>query len=354
MILREIGKLTISQIIEYCLGHVKPLVITVLIGGVIGVSISFLWPKEYMSKTTMVTTSNSSSFGGGIASLASITGFNLSTGSQSGISPNIYPLISKNVKFQIELLNMELDSTTGVTYKDHLESRRTNPFSWLKANTIGLYGRLKKESQDDKETFAKSSEDIDSSEPIKISYKIQDLLKIISNEVQVNWNDREQYIEIKVKDQNPIVAAAITKFTKDKLEQFLIKIETEKTLSFLEFINEEYQKKEKDYISAEEELSSFLDQNKSLSSNIAQLERRRLEQKSSLYYSVFQEVANQKAQAEIEYQKKLPIFTVIEDVKVPLDKVGPNRIYWFVSFGFLFGFIWLVLRLPILIRSSAD
>jgi uncharacterized protein involved in exopolysaccharide biosynthesis len=350
MVAPEFGKLTIGLVLEYCLENFKKLILIALAGGILGVLISFLWPKEYLSKTTLVTTSNYSDFGN-IAGLASLTGFNINSGSQSLISPNLYPLISKNISFQLELLNHELDSASGLTYKGHLEGKKSNPLSWLKSNTIGLYGKIKKKTMD-KERLPTQTKDPAS--PIQISYKEQDLIEKLSTAINIIWNDREQYIEIKVIDQDPKVAAAITEFTKNKLEQVLIKAETEKTKSFLSFINKEYQQKEEEYMRIQEDLSIFLDQNKELSSNTAQLERRKLEQLSSLSYSVFQEIASQKAQAEIEYQKQLPIFTVIEQIKVPLDKLNPNRLFWLIGFSLLADLIWLVMKLPTMVKRAND
>ena len=82
-------------------------IVSLLVGGIIGVFVAIATPNEYTATTIMVpqTIGKSSSLGG-LGGLAALAGIDLSSASQgSDMSPILYPKIVSSIPFKLELMN---------------------------------------------------------------------------------------------------------------------------------------------------------------------------------------------------------------------------------------------------------
>ena len=82
-----------------------------------------------------------------------------------------------------------------------------------------------------------------------------------------------------------------------------------------------------------------MDANKSVVLQSANAERERLQQEMNLAYQVYSQVATQLEGARIQAEQAKPVFVILEDVKVPLQRSAPSKAKLLVIFTFLAGCI---------------
>ena len=88
-----------------------------------GTLISFTDPHKYKTTTTFVPQSSTSSQNSNLSGLAGLAGISIDSYNDSKLSPNIYPMILKDISFKRELLNIKINENS--TLKDYLNNQRS-------------------------------------------------------------------------------------------------------------------------------------------------------------------------------------------------------------------------------------
>ncbi|MFW5700615.1 MAG: GNVR domain-containing protein, partial [Cyclobacteriaceae bacterium] len=102
---------------------------------------------------------------------------------------------------------------------------------------------------------------------------------------------------------------------------------------------------------AQEKLASFRDENINVVTAKAQTEEQRLQAEYDLAFNVYNGLAQQYEQAKIKVQEKTPVFKVVNDAKVPLEKSKPRKAFILIVslfFGVGIGIGVVIFRLIIL------
>jgi len=84
-------------------------------------------------------------------------------------------------------------------------------------------------------------------------------------------------------------------------------------------------RQKKNYQAAQQQLASFRDRNKNMSTAVAKTEEERLTGEYTLVTGVYSELAKKLEQAKITVKEETPVFTIIKPVSVPIEKSRPNR-----------------------------
>lgn len=328
-------------------GGRKKVALITLIFVFIGLFIAVFSSKEYTSSTTMVPQISSPTAGlGSLSSLASIAGFNLNMSTQgTEISPILYPKIIASTSFQLEIMNAdyifpELDHKVSLLeyYKDYY---KPGLFESIAKYTFGLPGLLK-------DKFSNSGEDnytinsLDST-TIRLSREQNSLRNILSQNLTLDVNEKDGYLVLKSRFHQADVSAQIAKKAQQLLQEYITDFKIEKAYAKYTFILERYEEKKKDFTELQLKLAKFRDENKNISSAIIKTEEQRLESEFQLAFEVYSELAKQLEQARIKIKEDTPVFSVIQEVEVPVEKSKPNRplilVVW-TLIGILFGFGW--------------
>lgn len=311
----------------------KTIISLTLTGMVLGFAIALLSPKEYTSNTIVVpqTGSGSSSKLGGLSSLASLAGVNLgSLNASEALSPVVYPQIMQSVPFQLELMNtefqfQELEQPVKL-YDYYTEYATPGILAGIKKYTIGLprviWTALKPQAES---SLPKEGSDGGASQLIYISEDQQELMKTLQKNINLEINDKDGYINLSASFHDAALSAQVVKKVLEMLQEYVTSYKLEKASDQLDFVNERYEEKKQEFKKAQEELAMFRDRNKNVSTAMAQTEEDRLESEYNLAYSVYSELATQLETAKIQVKEDTPILTVIEPVRVPVEKSAPNR-----------------------------
>jgi len=304
-------------------------IISILIGGIIGIFVAIVTPNEYTATTIMVPqTSGKSSSLGGLGGLAALAGIDLSSANQgSDMSPILYPKIVSSIPFKLELMNTPIkfkEFDKPISLFDYtIKHKKKSVLGTIKKYTIGLPGviMLAINGKGNLLELPKKMSD----QPILLSedqYKVSKALdEIISLEVE----PKQGYLTLTVTLSEAIAAAQLTKKAQELLQQDITDFKIQKAKEDLEFIQGRYNEAQAKAEGYQINIAQRTDQYKNLTSTVPQVQTTRVQTKYGIASTVYQELAKQLEQAKIQVKKDTPVFTIIEPVSVPFERSKPNR-----------------------------
>ena len=305
-----------------------------IICAVLGLVLALITPKEYTSSTTMVPqTSGTSSSLGGLSSLASLAGVNLSSlGSSETLSIDVYPQIISSVPFQLELMStkfqfQELDQPVTL-YDYYTEYVKPGVLASAKKYTIGLPRvilKALKPTTDNRQPITDNRQLTTDSKLLSLTEEQEEIRKQLSENIILEINENEGYLSLSATFHEAALSAQITQKALEMLQDYVTRYKLEKASDQFDFIQERYAETKNEFENIQETLARFRDRNKNMSTAIAQTEEERLQSEYDIAFSVYSELASQLELARIQVKEDTPILTVIEPVTVPIEKSSPNR-----------------------------
>lgn len=265
---------------------------------------------------------------GGLGGLAGLAGINLDFGGQGGLSPELYPQIVQSLPFQLEIINKELTfekkDTVVSSYVYFKEIDSPSLLGYVAEYTIGLPGKVKK-------LFSGEGEEMpvikrEGSEIIRISKEDSDLIEAFKDRFSVIADVKTGLITISTEMPDPNAAAELAEAGINLLQSHVINHKINKAQENLQFIRERYEEAKSKFEKAQQNLATFNDRNLNVVTARAQTEQQLLTNEYNLAFEVFKGLATQSEQAQIKVKEDTPVFTVVEPVKVPVEKSKPKRV----------------------------
>ncbi len=317
----------------------------VFISFVVGCIVALLSPVVYISQTTFVpqTSDQNSATSKSIGSLASLAGINLYRDASSSldnyISPLLYSKIAESDEFSLTLFNEELITLDGnrLTIKDYLllGSNKFNLIGFIKKYTIGLF-------------IEDKNDEIISEQFLKdynfISPDNYGLIQVFKQKFSIELNEKEGYIRVLANDKNAFVSTQLVKLVTKNLQSRIISLRTNKIKEQLDYSKKQYNKKQDEFETLQNNLAEFKDSNKSISTAVFMSELQKLESEYQLQQSILMSLASEYNRNKIKLNKDTPIFSVLDEVSVPNQRAKPNRknivlIYIFLGIIISIGYI---------------
>jgi uncharacterized protein involved in exopolysaccharide biosynthesis len=313
---------------------------------VLGLIIALTSPKQYKVEVRMLPESKSTTGGASalLRQFSGLGGFAMPLGEGAdAIGPMLYPDVLKSTPFYLELLSSK------VTYKTDDETLDITVFEYLNDYTkSSLMGVVMKYSiklpwtiigwiRGDKEPETSTTHS--PSQITQISKEQSDAIKGLQDKISASIDQKNGVISISTEFGDPYITAQIANFSVNYLSNYITEYRVEKAKTDLQFIEERYLEKEKEYLYAQKELAQFRDANRNVQSAAARTEEERLNNKYTLAFNVYNGLAQQLEQAKIKVQEETPVIKILEPVKVPVERSKPKRSLILVVFAFLGGFI---------------
>lgn len=337
----ESDEIDLIELAKTLWGGRKTVLKYILIGVVFGLLFAIFSPKEYTASSTMVPqTGGQGNKLGGLSSLAAMAGVNLGGASSAeSLSPMIYPQIIQSIPFQLELMNSNFicpDVEQPISLYDYYtEYQKPSVLETVKKYTLGLpgviLGALSGKTEENTIT--------ENSQLISLTEDQDQVRKSISEKISIDINDKDGYVTLSARFSDPKLAAQVAKRTQEMLQDYITKYKIEKAADQLAFVEARYAEKKAEFEEAQHKLAVFRDRNKNVSSALARTEEEQLLSQYNLAYSVYSELAKQVEQAQIQVKEDTPILTVIEPVRIPIEKSKPNRPLILIIWIFLGGII---------------
>lgn len=307
----------------------------------LGLIAALTMQRKYTVKTVMVPQMNSSG-SSSLSSLASLAGFDLgSATSGSEISPLIYPQIVNSVPFRLELLYTPLHfekvdrPVDMMTYSQ--EYAKLTLAYVIQEYIIGLPSLLKEAIRGDKVIVLPDSTS-EGPKPLIITKDEEKILEKIAESVSLVVDRKEGFLTLTVRGIEPIQTAELAMKAQQLLQDEVIRLQTEKAQSDLDYIQARYDEAKAEAELYQERLAVITDRSQSMTTTRDRIERDRIQSKYTIANSIYTEMAKQLEQSKMQVKKDTPVFTIIQPVQVPI-KSSNSRVRTLILWTFLGGVI---------------
>jgi hypothetical protein len=285
----------------------------------------FFSPIEYSSTIVVkpILSNPDSKIGGSLGGLAAMAGINLGGSSASAeIHPTLYPKIVESYKFQKELMQTpiyvsELDKEVSFE-QYYMNIYNPGILQHVKKYTIGLpsliINSIKKESQIMNKEIGFDY----------VSAKDKILLYLLGKQLNITIDENDSFVSLTAIMPEKIQCAQLVNSAKNILQREVITHKLKKVNEDLEFIIGRFEEKKEDFENAQQNLAKYRDANKNVNTATAYTEMERLESEYQLAFSVYSELAKQVEKQKIQVKENTPVFTVLKEAVVPLEKHGQS------------------------------
>jgi len=317
----------------------------------LGVIIALNSTNMYTASTTFILKGKSSQSGGGnLSGLASLAGISVgsTSGGDSEIPPNLYPLLIKSNPFVEALLKINVPKDgIMIGLKDYLSASTSSPsfLETIKKYTLGLPSLIKESLAGNQDVLKVLNNTLIKRLTIKEEGVYNRTKELISLEI----DKKEGFVTLSVIAENPELAAIIAQNAQNLLQQEVIDFKIKNAKESLTFTENLYAEKKIAFEALQDELAIFRDQHQNISSGLFGNKMSRLASELAIASAVNEELAKQVEQARIQVSKDTPIFTIIDPVIIPNQRTSPKRkliVLGYAFFGFLFGLGYALIKEP--------
>lgn len=310
----------------------------------IGLFVALTTPAEYTSSVVVkpILSDSKANIGGSLGGLAAMAGINFGgANSVAEIHPTLYPKIVESYSFQKQLMEStiyvkELDLKVSFE-KYYAEFHRLSVLEYIQKYTLGLPGVILS-SLKGKEKGAVYAEN----EFQAISKKDKDMMLLIEKQLKVSVDEEHGFVSISAIMPDRLQAAQIALNAEIILQRKVINHKLKKAKEDLDFIQERYNEKKNAFEKAQLNLAKYRDANKNVNTASALTEVERLESEYQLAFSVYSELAKRVETQKIQVIENTPVFTILQDAVVPLEKSNTSRVVVLILWTLLGIFIGIV------------
>lgn len=315
---------------------------------VFGFFIALISPRIYSARSVFIPQSGQNNkASGSLDGLASLAGINLGNMEGSNdVHPMLYPQFLSSTDFTKQLIQTQITipgTPTKVSYQEFYE-KHYNPgiFEILTKYSVGLPGELIKLIQKNQELVSAGQEEEEKF--LQLTFEEFEHFKRLEGQLSVVSKEKEGVVELVFSMQDPLMAAEMAQSAVTLLQQEVINYKIQNAKEQLEFTVERFKEKKEEFEQIQSKLAYFRDRNQNVISASLLNQQQKLEAEYDFAFGIYTELAKQLEQAKLQVAKDTPVFSVIQQVTVPIQKSSPNRpmiILGFLGFGFFISIAYL-------------
>ncbi|MGV8830180.1 MAG: Wzz/FepE/Etk N-terminal domain-containing protein [Breznakibacter sp.] len=312
----------------------------------IGLVIAFTSPVKYSASATLLPSAEKKGGGlGNLSALAGMAGINLGgiMGSSSGIPAELYPQVIGSYPFLNELIHQKFHFTKYAEPRTYYDYRMSDTIqsvgARIKRYTIGLPWTLKNAIFSGNKGEAVKTIDYGVLNP---SEEELGVLMAAQGMLSADVDKKSGLVIIAAEASEPVLAAQYVQKAVDLLQKYVIDYKTQQARQSLDFVQQRFEEKKLEYEHAQLAFFDFKDGHRNMVSERVDLEYQRLSDAYDMASAVYKGLAQQLEQARIAVKEETPVFSVLEPVKVPLEKSAPKKSMILMVSIFLGGFLGLV------------
>ncbi len=325
------------------------------IGGVIGLTISFMVPTEYETSIRLVPKSNvSSKKFDGLNDLAQMAGVDITNNEQSNFSINSYPLLVSSTPFLLELMNVNLQFSYKEKELSILEDIRSNSKSnvlqSIQKYTIGLPQLISSLlNKNNSSTITLNNKIVGI---IELTEEEKDICKKLSKNIKLEINKKENYITLKARYSDPLATACLANQSYKLLQEYVIRMQTESTQPKLTYIQDRVKEKQEEFLLIQKKLAEHRDKNKNISTELARREEEILSNQYNLSFNVLSQLLKEYEQIKLIIKENTPTLIIIDPAIVPTIREQPKRKSMMIQFAVLTSLIYILILITKYIFKS--
>ena len=316
-----------AMIIKWCIA-----------GAIVGLVVGFSIPKTYTASVTLAPEMQQKT-SSGVSSIASMMGVNLNN-SVDAISVEMFPDVVHSTPFIFELFDLPVtferkDTVVNTTLLDYMLEYQKSPW-WTPVlqfpfKALGWCIDLVTPGDEDDEGVGGALN------PNNLPKKERAVVKFFAENIMVNVDKKSFKTEMSIEMQDPQVVATVMDAITENLKEYMSEYRTSKARQDADNLSIICDQRKADYYKAQQAYADYVDSNKNVSLQSAQVERERLQQEMNLAYQVYSQVATNLEGARIQAEQAKPVFVIINPVTVPIKKTAPSKAKMLVIFTFLAG-----------------
>ena len=324
----------------------KTVIIVTSIFIVLGLVAALTMKRTYNVNTVLVPQMSSRS-NSSLGSLAALAGIDLSSMNNAGgdLSPLVYPQIVNSVPFRKELMYTPLHyakADTAVSmYTYAKEYVKPTVMSYVLKYTIGLPGVILGAIRGEKPELVLpggQGEGNNEPKPILLTKEEVELMKVLSQNVNLSVDKKEGYLTLSVTGSEPIQTAELALKALQLLQSEVTRFRTEKAQDNLDYIQARYNEIKKEAETYQAQLATIKDRSQNMPTTRSRIEQERIQNKYNVANSIYSEMAKQLETAKMQVKRDTPVLTVIQPVTVP-NKPSNSRAKTLIVWTFLGGIL---------------
>lgn len=330
----------LTEILGKLLKKWKFIVLVTFIFGCIGIVAALTMSREYEVKMILAPESLRAG-GGGLSSLASMMGFNLSQMNQTpdAVNVTLFPEVCQSTPFLADLLPLEM--TPYVSPKNSLKgvvAKPTTLFEHLTGKDKLSEKKLNSEGYKKKEAKYNSMYDDSIINIASLTPRQAFAVNSLARKISANVDKKTGVTTINVRLDDRRMVADLADTVCNKLQEYIIKYRTQKYLADYEYYVKLADEAHTDLVNAQARYASRVDYDRSVILQSVNSEKERLRQEAELANQIYSQMAQQRELAKAKVQEARPAYAVIQPATMPQKPLN-SRSKVVLIWGFIGGFL---------------
>lgn len=313
----------LSKVVKMMLTHKRLFIRNVIIAFILSCVWILPQPRSYDTEVTLAPEMESLASGGGLSSLASSFGFDMSNmQTTDAIYPMLYPDLINSRDFIVSLFDIQVTTDDGeltTNYYTYLKEHQkkniyTWPIRWVKKQIKELTKKEDDKEDDDAQITA-----------FRLSETQDKIVEMVRKHISVVYDTKTSVITLGVEDQDPLICATMADSISQRLQRFITEYRTSKAKVDLDYYSKLAASAKAEYEMAGKRYAEYSDHHMASNLTSVQTEKEMLQNDYQQKYSAYNMMNTQKEAAMAKVQERTPVFTIIENASVPVKASKPKR-----------------------------
>ena len=319
------------------------------VAAVLGLVFAFSMTRKYTTTVVMAQEVKSSSSGGGLKSLASMVGINLSSGGSQtdALFAEIYPDIIASTPFVANLCDAPIKTANGkydTTLSDYILNGPGGPWygyiikgiMWIPKQIMGLFRSEQPELKLDGDNGGSLLRALSKDETT--------VIEAISKSISLSVDKKTGVITMTTTMDDALASAMLADTVLRSLQAYITDYHTNKARQDLAYNQKLYNETKAEYEKAQNALAKFNDSNRNITLESRRTEQTRLENEMNTAYQTYTLMSQQLEMSKAKVQENKPAYAVIQPPVVPSKPANSRMsvlIIW-IFLGFLGSVAWAI------------
>lgn len=334
-------EIDIIELITTVLKEKKTLAISLCVSAILGVLVALCTPKEYTSEVILAPEMSAGGIGlsGNLADMAANFGIDIGgKSSMDAIYPELYPDIFSSTDFVMNLFDIpvRLKNDDHIrTYKTHITKEFRYPF-WTYPKTWLI--ELMKDKDPGKSKGG-------ARDKYKISKEESDICEMIRGLILCNIDKKTSVINIRVVDQDPLVATIVADTLQNRLQEYITEYRTNKVRTDYDYYYKITEDAKQDYEKALQRYGGMADATTNVALRSVETKLEDMENDMQLKFNTYSTLNTQLQTAKAKVQERTPAFKIIQRPIMPHKASSTPRsliVIFFMLIGGILDALWVL------------
>lgn len=314
-------RLIVKKILEHKLGFILTFTLSIILSSFYIIS----EPRYYSSDTQLAPEIENSSENGGLSSLASSIGIDISKiNSQDAITPLLYPELMKDNKFVFSFFPIQVCTQDGklkTSYYEYLSNHqeKSKLFAWMSKDKASNVDKLPNPNTN----------------PYTLNREQTDIVNQIRDDIKVSVDSKSGVITIVTTSQDPLICKTLADSVRCILQRFITAYRTNKARADVEYYQKLVTDAKISYEKSRQVYGSYADANTEVVLESFRSKQEDLENDMQLKFNTYNQLKQQLQSAMAKLRERTPAFTILKGAAVPIKPTGPKRMTFVLSMTLL-------------------